>query len=331
MPGSAGLAAVWYNGAGGPVERRREVAAVSEQARARTPAAALRATIAAGTPALAPFVAEPLASRLVERLGFAAGYLGGGALGYLLCTTEARLTSSDVVEATRRITAVCGLPLIVDGTTGFGEAIHVLRTVRELEHAGAAGVEIEDQLTPKHAHHHRGVDHPIPLGEMVEKVQAAVEARRDPDFLIIARTNTIAEVNVEEAIRRANAYAEAGADLILVLPRNEEEFRRLPKEIDRPLVAMTMSIGRPPRLSPQELRDLGYVIVIEPQGAMLAAYAAMRDAYTHLLADGFVPWRDNGPDLRALRTEIDELCDLPRLWALEEQTTERPERLQRRQ
>src|SRR5205807_4826568 len=123
------------------------------------------------------------------------------------------------------------LPLIVDGTTGFGDPIHVLRTVRDLEHAGAAGIEIEDQLTPKHAHHHRGVDHPISLEAMVEKVEAAVEARRDPDFLIIARTNTIGEVSFEEAVRRSLAFAEAGADMILALPRSEEQYRRLPAEV----------------------------------------------------------------------------------------------------
>src|SRR5947209_3422643 len=150
------------------------------------PATALRAALAGSEPVLAPFAADPLSALMVARLGFAAAYIGGGALGYMLGVTEARLTSTDVVQVIRQIAAVTDLPLIVDGTTGFGDAIHVLRTVHEFERAGAAGIEIEDQLTPKHAHHHRGIDHPVSLEVMVEKVQAAVEAREDPDFLIIA-------------------------------------------------------------------------------------------------------------------------------------------------
>ena len=289
------------------------------------PAAALRAALGSGRPTLAPFAADPLTVLLVQRLGFPAAYVGGGALGYLLGVTEARLTSTDVVNVVRQITAVCGLPLIVDGTTGFGDPIHVLRTVRDLERAGAAGVEIEDQLTPKHAHHHRGIDHPIPLEAMVEKVQAAVEAREDPDFLVIARTNTIAEVDLEEGIRRAVAYADAGADMILVLPRTEEEFRRLPTAVPKPLAAMTIAVGRPPRFTAEQLHELGYPLVLEAQAGMLAAYAAVRRAYRQILAQGYAEM--DTEELREIRTEIDELCDLPRLWALEERTTERPDRL----
>jgi 2-methylisocitrate lyase-like PEP mutase family enzyme len=291
------------------------------------PAASLRNSLASGRPVVAPFAADPLTAMLVRRLGFPAAYLGGGALGYLLGVTEARLTSTDVIQTVRQITAVCDLPLIVDATTGFGDPIHVLRTVRELEHAGAAGVEIEDQLTPKHAHHHRGIDHPISQEAMVEKVQVAVEARTDPDFLIIARTNTIGEVSLEEGIRRAVAYGEAGADMILVLPRSEEEYRRLPREVPKPLVALTIAVGRPPRFTPEQLHALGYPLVLEAQAGMLAAYAAVRRGYQQLLTQGYIPM--DASELREVRAEIDDLCDLPRLWSLEERTTERPDRLPR--
>jgi methylisocitrate lyase len=264
---------------------------------------------------------------LVQRLGFPAAYVGGGALGYLLGVTEARLTSTDVVNVVRQITAVCDLPLIVDGTTGFGDPIHVLRTVRELERAGAAGVEIEDQLTPKHAHHHRGIDHPIPLEAMVEKIRAAVEAREDPDFLIIARTNTIGEVNLEEGMRRSIAYADAGADLILALPRTEEEYRSLAHAVPKPLAAMTIAVGRRPLFTPKQLYDLGYPLVLEAQAGMLAAYAAVRRAYREILAQGYVDF--DTEELREIRTEMNELCDLPHLWEIEERTTEHPDRLPR--
>jgi methylisocitrate lyase len=239
--------------------------------------------------------------------------------------TEARLTSTDVVAIVRQITAVCDLPLIVDGTTGFGDPIHVLRTVRDLERAGAAGIEIEDQLTPKHAHHHRGIDHPIPLEAMVEKIEAAVEAREDPDFLIVARTNTIGEVDLDEGIRRAVAYAEAGADMILALPRTEEEYRRLPQVVPKPLAAMTIAVGRRPLFTAEQLHALGYPLVLEAQAGMLAAYAAVRRAYREIQTQGYAEL--DPEELREIRTEMNELCDLPRLWAIEEQTTERPERL----
>jgi methylisocitrate lyase len=294
-------------------------------ARAIKPTAMLRAAMASGRPAIAPFAADPLTVMLVQRIGFPAAYVGGGALGYLLGVTEARLTSTDVTAIVRQIVAVCDLPLIVDGTTGFGDPIHVLRTVRDFERAGAAGIEIEDQLTPKHAHHHRGVDHPIPLEAMVEKVQAAVEAREDPDFLIVARTNTIGEVSFEEGVRRAVAYAEAGADLILALPRTEEEHRHLPELVPKPLAAMTIAVGRRPLFTAEQLHALGYPLILEAQAGMLVAYAAVRRAYRAILAQGYAEL--DPEDLREIRTEMNELCDLPRLWALEERTTERPDRL----
>jgi len=300
---------------------------VPEQSPRPRPTAALRAALAGGGPVLAPYAADPLNTLLVQRLGFPAAYLGGGALGYVLGTTEARLTSSDVVNVVRGITAVCDLPLIVDVATGFGDPIHVERTVRELERAGAAGIEIEDQLTPKHAHHHKGIDHPVSEEAMVEKVQAAVAAREDPDFLVIARTNTVAEVNLEEGIRRANAYAEAGADLIMIFPRNDEEFRRLPREIAKPLAAMTIAVARPPRFTPAQLADLGYPLTIEAQAGMLAAYAAVRRGYEQMLKQGYVEM--DPEELMRNRAEMDELVGLPALWELEARTTERPERLPR--
>jgi methylisocitrate lyase len=285
----------------------------------------LRLALASGKPTVAPYAADPLTAKLVESLGFPAAYVGGGALGYVLGITEARLTSTDVVDTVRRITNVCDLPLLVDGTTGFGDPIHVLRTVRELEAAGAAGIEIEDQLAPKRAHHHKGIDHPVTLEAMVEKVEAALSARRDPDFLIIARTNTVAEIGIDEGIRRANAYADAGADMVLVLPRSVDEYRRIAAEVKAPLVAMTIAVGRRPVLTAAELHALGYTLVLEAQAGMLAAYAAVRRAYAQILSDGYVPMEPE--EFRAIRTEIDELCGLPALWNLEERTTERPDRI----
>lgn len=284
-------------------------------------ARSLRDALRSGGPVVAPVCYDPLSSRLVERLGFPAAYLGGGALGYVLNTTEAMLTLSEVVATLRLITVRTSIPIIVDGTTGFGDPLHVIRTVREIEHAGAAAIELEDQLVPKRAHHHRGIDHPIPMEAMVDKIQAAVEARRDADFMIIARTNTVRQISLEEGIRRANAYAEAGADMIMIFPRTEDEYRLLPKEIARPLALMTFAIGRRLPFTFKELATMGYPLIIEPQGGLIVAYAAMRKAFEELRDKDMISFDPEA--LREVQNDINEAVDLPYYWSVEERTVER--------
>jgi methylisocitrate lyase len=283
-------------------------------------ARSLRDALRSGGPVVAPVCYDPLSSRLVERLGFPAAYLGGGALGYVLNTTEAMLTLSEVVATLRLITVRTSIPIIVDGTTGFGDPLHVIRTVREIEHAGAAAIELEDQLVPKRAHHHRGIDHPIPMEAMVDKIRAAVEARRDADFMIIARTNTVRQISLEEGIRRANAYAEAGADMIMIFPRTEDEYRLLPKEIAKPLALMTFAIGRRLPFTFKELAAMGYPLIIEPQGGLIVAYAAMREALQELRDKDMISFDPEA--LREIQNDINEAVDLPYYWSVEERTVE---------
>jgi 2-methylisocitrate lyase-like PEP mutase family enzyme len=281
----------------------------------------LRQALRGGGPVVAPLCYDPLTSKLVEHLGFPAAYLGGGALGFVLNVTEAMMTLTELVTVLRQITMKTTLPIIVDGTTGFGEPLHVMRSVHEVERCGGAGIEIEDQLVPKRAHHHKGIEHLIPSEAMVDKVRAAVEAREDPDFLIIARTNAVRQVSFAEAVRRGNAYAEAGADMIMALPRTPEEARQLPKEVHKPVVFMLSTAGDRPALTPQELSTLGYPLIIEPQAGLTVAYGAMRKAYLELKEKGRIT--GDPAESRMLRDEINELVDLPKYWELESRTVEK--------
>lgn len=282
---------------------------------------ALRQALRGGGPVVAPLCYDPLTSKLVEHLGFPAAYLGGGALGFVLNVTEAMMTLTELVTVLRQITMKTTLPIIVDGTTGFGEPLHVMRSVHEVERCGGAGIEIEDQLVPKRAHHHKGIEHLIPSEAMVDKVRAAVEAREDPDFLIIARTNAVRQVSFAEAVRRGNAYAEAGADMIMALPRTPEEARQLPKEVHKPVVFMLSTAGDRPALTPQELSTLGYPLIIEPQAGLTVAYGAMRKAYLELKEMGRMP--GDPAEIKMLRDEINELVDLPKYWELASRTVEK--------
>jgi 2-methylisocitrate lyase-like PEP mutase family enzyme len=281
----------------------------------------LRQALRGGGPVVAPLCYDPLTSKLVEHLGFPAAYLGGGALGLVLNVTEAMMTLTELVTVLRQITMKTTLPIIVGGTTGFGEPLHVMRSVHEVERCGGAGIEIEDQLVPKRAHHHKGIEHLIPSEAMVDKVRAAVEAREDPDFLIIARTNAVRQVSFAEAVRRGNAYAEAGADMIMALPRTPEEARQLPKEVHKPVVFMLSTAGDRPALTPQELSTLGYPLIIEPQAGLTVAYGAMRKAYLELKEKGRIT--GDPAESRMLRDEINELVDLPKYWELESRTVEK--------
>jgi methylisocitrate lyase len=140
---------------------------------------------------LAPAVFNPLSAKLAEQAGFKMLYLGGGALGYVKCCLEANLNLTEIVQAGVEIRGVSALPLILDAACGFGDPMHMHHTIGLAEAAGFCAIEIEDQLIPKRAHHHIGIEHMIPRELMVAKVQEAVRARRNPDFVIIARTNAV--------------------------------------------------------------------------------------------------------------------------------------------
>lgn len=218
---------------------------------------------------------DALTARLCEQLGFDGGYVGGGGLGYTMAVSEALLTLSEISAVTASISRRSALPLVVDGGVGYGDAVHTARTVWDLEAAGAFAIELEDQVTPKRASHHRHVEHLEPVEVMIGKVQAAVEARRDPDLLIIARTGAVQNEDFDHAIDRCNAYLAAGADAAMLLVNDAEQRAEAPKRVNGPLGTLTSFDLH----SREEWSQLGWSLVVDPVTGQSTAFAALRDAY----------------------------------------------------
>ncbi len=286
------------------------------------PGRKLRDLIARGEGVLAVNCYDPLTAKLAERMGFQALYLGAGTRGYVMNVTEAMITVTEMATAIHEITVKTKIPVVVDGCTGFGEPLHMQRTIWEYEHAGAAAIEIEDQIVPKRAHHHRGFEHLISLEDMVDKVKAAVAAKEDPDFVIIARTNAIRDESVPQAIARAKAYRAAGADMILAGGRNREEMEMLHKEIGAPMVAFAM-MGSMERvgLTVREAAKIGYTLVLDPNSALVPAFHAVRESLMEIKKNGKTNM--DAATVTATQQEMNETVDLPAYWRLEEMTTEK--------
>ena len=229
-----------------------------------------------------PGAPSALYARLIERCGYEAMYLSGAAFsaGILGLPDIGLFTLTELIQQTTYLTRACSLPLIVDADTGFGEALNVERTVIELEAAGAAAIQLEDQQFPKRCGHLTGKSLVEPAA-MCTKLRAAAAARRDQDFVIIARTDARGVTNIDDAIDRANHYVEAGADWIFPeAMQSKEEFEKFADAIDAPLVANMTEFGKSPLLTLDELAQLGYSAVLYPvtllRIALYGAEAALR-------------------------------------------------------
>jgi len=249
-------------------------------------AAALRARLAEPRILVVPGAADALTARIIEQAGFEAVYAtGAGFANAALGVPDIGLPSmSEVVQHAQRLADAISVPLIVDADTGYGNAVNVVRTVRELERAGAAAIQIEDQVSPKRCGHFQGMD-VVSVDEMVSKIEAAVFARREA--LLIARTDARAVEGLPSAIARARRYAVAGADAIFVeAPRTIEELRELPKAIDAPLLANMVEGGKTPVLGAAELEELGFRIALFANTALRVALLAVQEAMAALRRDG---------------------------------------------
>jgi 2-methylisocitrate lyase-like PEP mutase family enzyme len=288
-----------------------------------SPRRALRERIERPGTIIAPSVPDPLTARLAQRAGFEALALGGYTLGAHLLTTEPLIDLAELASAVSRITRFVALPLIVDAGAGYGEALHTSNTIRELERAGASAAHIEDQHFPKRAHYHRGVEQVVPVERMVPKIRAAAHARRDPDFVLIARTDCMRTEGYEEGIRRAKAYHEAGADLVMVFPNDESEAKSAPRDANVPLVYTNSQGGRfgRPVLSRDELTRAGYSISLDAQAAILTHLQALEDMFAKLVETGLTG--SNQADLIPLRDHLEEVIGLEEAYQLEEETVER--------
>jgi 2-methylisocitrate lyase-like PEP mutase family enzyme len=271
-----------------------------------------------------PGVYDGFSTRLVDSLGFKAAAITGAGL------SEARLGWADVgimgfeqnLRSSEALAACCGIPLTADADTGYGNAINVHFTIKGFERAGIAGVMIEDQVWPKRCGHLAGKE-VISAEEGVEKIRSAVAARLDPDFLVIARTDATAILGLDEAIRRLNLYAEAGADLLFAdALMSRDDIATVARNVIKPL-KVNMGLGiraRPttPLLSARELQDLGVKVVSYPRLLTAAALQGMRNAIAVLmqsLAEGRVIER---PDLLVSFQEINALMGLDTVKAMEQ-------------
>ncbi|HSB69095.1 MAG TPA: oxaloacetate decarboxylase [Candidatus Methylomirabilis sp.] len=238
---------------------------------------------------MAPGCFNALSALLIEQAGFPAIYITGAGLAsnFLGYPDIGLVSMAEVLVNARNIVQVTSLPVICDVDTGFGNAINVIRTVREFEGAGVAGVQIEDQVMPKKCGHTEG-KRLVSRAEMVQKVKAAVDSRRDPDFVIIARTDAIAVNGLEDAVERAQAYHEAGADILFVeAPRTPEEMRTITRTVRAPhLVNVVEGGGKTPVLPAKELQALGFRIAIYPVSLWTASIKAMQEVLAILKEDG---------------------------------------------
>lgn len=236
----------------------------------------------------APGIYDMVSLRIADRMGFEALYMTGyGTVASHLGLPDAGLAS--YTDMLNRVQAFCGMadtPVICDGDTGYGGLLNVAHTVRGYEHAGASAIQLEDQEFPKKCGHTPG-RRVIPVDDMVAKIKVAVEARTSNDFLIIARTDARTVHGLDEALRRAEAYAKAGADILFVeSPETEEEMVRIGRSFELPLVINVVESGRTPVLPAQQLQEMGFSIAIYPAIGFLAAGQALQGVYDHLKATG---------------------------------------------
>ena len=283
----------------------------------------IRAQLQGPRPVTAPLVLNPLMARMVEAAGFPAGYLGGGSTGYQKVALEANLNLTEMCQAALDIGAVSSLPLILDGACGYGDPMHMHRTIGMTEAAGFAAIEIEDQLVPKRAHHHVGVEHMIPAELMAAKVEAAVGARRNPDLMIIARTNAMRASTMDDALRRGEIYRKAGADVLLLsMAHTPDQLRAIGERLGGPLMYLSGRGGLAGLgMTLADLGGLGYKIVADPSTPLLAAYEAWKSVYTDLVG-GFGAGRPRR-DWGATEKDMLGVIELERLLAIERATVEK--------
>jgi methylisocitrate lyase len=281
----------------------------------------LRARLDRGETIVAPGAYDPIGARIVASLGFHAVYTGGYMSGAHLAVSEPLMTMTEQVEVAQKVARAANLPVICDGGAGYGDPVHTMRAVKAYEDAGLAGIHIEDQVYPKRASYHMGLEHVTPMDELIDKMKYALQARRDKDFLIIGRTDAFSAVegNMDEAIRRGLAMRDLGVDL--VMPRGVRE----PKDLEAyrkgvPDVPLLVIAGHDD-ITVQQYTDLGYQIIIYATTPIITAAMAMMEAYESLKDTGAIGI--NAAEVAARRRKVEALISLPEYYEVEAATTEK--------
>lgn len=272
---------------------------------------------------LALGVWDPYTARVAEALGIQCVHIGGYQLGAHYVTSEPLLTLTELATTTRYVTSAVRIPVVVDAGAGFGEPLHVMRTVKELERSGAVCIHIEDQIFPKRVHYHKGIEHVVPREDMVAKIKAAVAARTDPNFVIMGRTDAMKTSGFAEGVERANLYLEAGAEMVMIFPNTVEEARQAPREI-KGLLAYTNSEGNRfgrPLFSAQEFEDMGYKLSTYPTALLCPVTQELKRVITHLTATGLSGLPQD--KMIVWRKEVEDLIGLEEYYKIESDTVER--------
>jgi 2-methylisocitrate lyase-like PEP mutase family enzyme len=281
----------------------------------------LKTSIAAGDFIVAPGVFDMFSAKIADRIGFSALYMTGyGVSGSHLGVADAGIvTYRDMVERARTIAEGTHTPLIADADTGFGGLLNIRHTVRGYEAAGVQAIQIEDQETPKKCGHtpNRRV---IPARDMCRKIEVAVDARTLPDTLIIARTDSRTGLGLEEAIRRGQDYAKAGADIVFVeAPESEDEFKRVGAEVDCWLLANMVPTGKSPVVPADRLKAYGFQVAIYPSAGMSVICAALDANYSYLKSHGST---EGSPTPAYTMAQLHDLMGFPEVWAFEKRFAE---------
>ncbi|HJN86799.1 MAG: isocitrate lyase/PEP mutase family protein [Dehalococcoidia bacterium] len=281
----------------------------------------LKNRLISGQPIVAPGAYDPISARLIQSLGFDTVYTGGYMSGAHLAVTEPLMTLTEQVDVAARVARSVSLPVICDANAGYGDPVHAMHTVRTFEAAGIAAIHIEDQFFPKRASYHAGLEHVIPGDEFLVKMKYALQARTDPDFIIIGRTDAFSAVegDMNEAIRRGNALRDLGVDVIMPRGvRQKEDLDTYRKGVsDVPLLV----IAGADDITVQEYTDLGYQIMIYATAPIIAAVDGFRKVYQSLKDTGHIGI--NEQRVREMRDEVEALISLPEYQEVEAQTTER--------
>lgn len=248
----------------------------------------IRRALATHGQLIMPGVYDALSAKIAARAGFEVTFITGYSLSATLLGEPdfGLLTQTEVVSAAQRICSVIDIPVIVDADTGYGNAINVIRTVQDLIRAGAGGMFLEDQVWPKRCGHMRGKQ-VISLEEQLNKLRAAVEAKGQNDFFIVARTDSRQALGLDEAIKRGIAFKNTGADAVFIeAPESKEEMREIAKHIKGHLVANMLERGVTPLMEPKELKELGFDLVVWPLAPLYSVAKSLTDVYTTLRKEG---------------------------------------------
>ncbi len=286
-----------------------------------SPGRKLRDLLATGEPLVIPGAHDPLLARVLQRMGFKALACAGWMTAGHLVTPEPVLTMTEQVEVAGRVARAVDIPIFSDAGTGYGEPIHVMRAVREFENAGIAMIHIEDQHFPKRASYHRGLEHVCDFDEFMRRLEWALKARKDKDFMIFARSDAghAVDGSWKEAARRARAAKELGVDGFLPMTRTKDAMEKFRQEYpDNDLVLMTTTYFN--GLPPAELHKLGFQMQAYPLATIIASIAGVMSLYRGVLDTGVASM---DPDLaKAVREEIESAIGLPEFWEIERQTVE---------